>query len=212
MNFDYSPKVNELRERVAEFMSANVYPNEAAYTDFIAQADDRWTIPPIMEEMKVKAREAGLWNLFLPESDYGAGLTNLEYAPLAELMGRSLIAPEAFNCAAPDTGNMEVLVRYGSDAHKQEWLEPLLRGEIRSATTLQYEYRQSPEDHQEGRSGDDGRPCIRRGFSAAGEVAGRTSHGRFGVHHPRQVHGQARPAVRPAARGLPPHPGGVRGE
>lgn len=136
MNFDYSPKVNELRERVAEFMDAHVYPNEALYAEFIEQAENRWTIPSIMEEMKARARQAGLWNLFLPDSDFGAGLSNLEYAPLAELMGRSLIAPEVFNCAAPDTGNMEVLVRYGSDAHKREWLEPLLNGEIRSAFAM----------------------------------------------------------------------------
>ena len=136
MNFDYSPKVCELRDRVAEFMAANVYPNESVYAEFIERADNRWTIPPVMEEMKDKARQAGLWNLFLPDSDYGAGLTNLEYAPLAELMGRSLIASEVFNCAAPDTGNMEVLVRYGSDVHKREWLEPLLTGEIRSAFAM----------------------------------------------------------------------------
>ena len=136
MNFDFSPKVAELVSRVNEFINAHVYPNEAAYDEYLDQGDSRWVIPPIMEELKQKARDAELWNLFLPESEHGAGLSNLEYAPLAELMGRSRIASEVFNCAAPDTGNMEVLARYGSDAHKQEWLEPLLRGEIRSAFAM----------------------------------------------------------------------------
>jgi len=136
MDFDFSPKVAELSSRVAGFMDAHVYANEAAYYDYLDQGASRWVIPPVMEDMKALAREAGLWNLFLPESDLGAGLSNLEYAPLAELMGRSPIASEVFNCAAPDTGNMEVLARYGSDRHKEEWLEPLLRGEIRSAFAM----------------------------------------------------------------------------
>ncbi|MEL7296460.1 MAG: acyl-CoA dehydrogenase [Pseudomonadota bacterium] len=136
MNFDYSPKVEALRERLTQFMREHVYPNEKVYHDYIDQSDDRWVIPPIMEELKEKAREAGLWNLFLPESERGAGLTNLEYAPLCEIMGRSLIAPEVFNCAAPDTGNMEVLERYGTAEHKERWLKPLLAGEIRSAFAM----------------------------------------------------------------------------
>jgi acyl-CoA dehydrogenase len=136
MDFDFSPKVTELSSRVDEFMHEHVFPNEAAFFSYLDQGDSRWVIPPIMEELKQKAREAGLWNLFLPESDYGAGLSNLEYAPLAELMGRSPIGSEVFNCSAPDTGNMEVIARYGSDAQKQEWLEPLLRGEIRSAFAM----------------------------------------------------------------------------
>jgi len=136
MNFDFSPKVAELASRVNEFINTHVYPKESTYYDYLDQGNSRWVIPPIMEELKQKAREAGLWNLFLPESEHGAGLSNLEYAPLAELMGRSRIASEVFNCAAPDTGNMEVLARYGSDAHKKEWLEPLLRGEIRSAFAM----------------------------------------------------------------------------
>jgi len=136
MNFDYSPKVADLASRVNEFINTHVYPNESNYYDYLDQGNSRWVIPPIMEELKQKAREAGLWNLFLPESEHGAGLSNLEYAPLAELMGRSRIASEVFNCAAPDTGNMEVLARYGSDSHKKEWLEPLLRGEIRSAFAM----------------------------------------------------------------------------
>jgi acyl-CoA dehydrogenase len=136
MDFDYSSKVNELRAKLDRFMRSHIYPAESAYFEFVNSADDRWTIPPLMEELKNTARDEGLWNLFLPDSEYGAGLSNLEYAPLAEIMGRSLIAPEVFNCSAPDTGNMEVLVRYGSDAQKKEWLEPLLRGEIRSAFAM----------------------------------------------------------------------------
>ncbi len=136
MDFDFSPKVAELSSRIAEFMNAHVYPNEAEYFAYLDQGDSRWVIPPIMEDLKQNAREAGLWNLFLPESEYGAGLSNLEYAPLAELMGRSPIASEVFNCSAPDSGNMEVIARYGTDAHKREWLQPLLLGEIRSAFAM----------------------------------------------------------------------------
>ena len=136
MNFDYTPRVQALREAVTGFMEQYVYPAEAEYEAYLQQAESRWTVPPIMEELKERARQQGLWNLFLPESDYGAGLSNLEYAPLAEIMGRSPIAPEVFNCSAPDTGNMEVLVRYGSEAQKAAWLEPLLNGEIRSAFAM----------------------------------------------------------------------------
>ncbi len=136
MNFDFSPKVVELSSRIAGFMKSHVYPNESAYYEFLDQGASRWVIPPIMEDLKQKARAAGLWNLFLPDSEHGAGLTNLEYAPLAELMGRSPIASEVFNCAAPDSGNMEVLARYGIDAQKKAWLAPLLRGEIRSAFAM----------------------------------------------------------------------------
>lgn len=136
MDFDFSARVTELSERVAGFMAAHVYPNESAYHEYLDRGDSRWVIPPVMEALKARAREAGLWNLFLPDSELGAGLSNLEYAPLAELMGRSRIASEVFNCAAPDTGNMEVLARYGTDAQKQTWLAPLLRGEIRSAFAM----------------------------------------------------------------------------
>ena len=114
-------------------MEQHVYPNEKTYEDQLNEAPTRWTIPPIMEQLKEKARSEGLWNLFLPESEFGAGLTNVEYATLCEIMGRSGIAPEVFNCGAPDTGNMEVLVRYGTDEHREQWLKPLLAGEIRSA-------------------------------------------------------------------------------
>ena len=135
MDFAYSPKVQELRERVTAFMDAHVYPAEAVFDQQVATGD-RWQPTAIMEELKAKARAEGLWNLFLPESELGAGLTNLEYAPLAEIMGRSWIAPETFNCNAPDTGNMEVLVRYGTAEQKERWLKPLLAGEIRSAFAM----------------------------------------------------------------------------
>ncbi len=136
MDFEYSEKVVELRRRVTTFMNEVVYPNEATFERQLDEGPTRWHIPPIMEEMKGQARAAGLWNLFLPDSEDGAGLTNAEYAPLAELMGRSLIAPEVFNCSAPDTGNMEVLTRYATTEQKQEWLTPLLRGEIRSCFAM----------------------------------------------------------------------------
>jgi len=131
MRFEFPEKVQQLRRRLLAFMDEHVYPNEEAYFRQVNEGD-RWQPVPVMEELKAKAREAGLWNLFLPESEYGAGLTNSEYAPLCEIMGRSPIAPEAFNCNAPDTGNMEVLVRYGTEEQKDRWLKPLLAGEIRS--------------------------------------------------------------------------------
>jgi len=135
MNFEYTPKVKELRKRVAAFMQEHVYPNEKLAHQQLEEGD-RWQPLPIIEELKVKARAAGLWNLFLPESELGAGLTNLEYAPLCEIMGRVNWASEVFNCSAPDTGNMEVLVRYGSPEQKKQWLTPLLNGEIRSAFAM----------------------------------------------------------------------------
>lgn len=136
MDFSYTPKVEALRERLTAFMDEHVYPGEAGYFAALDAGETRWTVPPIIEELKARAREARLWNLFLPGNEYGAGLSNLEYAPLAEIMGRSRIAPEVFNCSAPDTGNMEVLARYGSEEQKKRWLEPLLRGEIRSAFAM----------------------------------------------------------------------------
>jgi acyl-CoA dehydrogenase len=136
MNFSYSEKVNELIVQVNKFMGSFVYPNESVYEEQLKESPSRWSIPPIIEELKHKAKDAGLWNLFIPESTYGAGLTNLEYAPLCEIMGRSLIAPEVFNCNAPDTGNMEVLERYGTEEQKEQWLVPLLNGEIRSCFSM----------------------------------------------------------------------------
>jgi acyl-CoA dehydrogenase len=136
MDFDYSAKVEELRARLREFMHAHVYPAESEYFQSLDDGETRWSPPPVMEDLKKKAREAGLWNLFLPDSEYGAGLSNLEYAPLAEIMGHSPIASEVFNCSAPDSGNMEVLVRYGTAEQKKTWLEPLLEGEVRSAFAM----------------------------------------------------------------------------
>ncbi len=136
MDFTYSDKTQDLISRLQAFMDAEIYPNEAAVREQHASLADRWNTPPLIEELKNKAKAAGLWNLFLPESDRGAGLSNLEYAPLCEIMGRVAFAPEVFNCAAPDTGNMEVLDRYGTEAQKQEWLEPLLAGRIRSAFAM----------------------------------------------------------------------------
>jgi acyl-CoA dehydrogenase len=135
MDFDYSPKVIELQDRLRAFMEAHVYPNEQRFDDEVGQGD-RWQPTRLIEELKAKAKAAGLWNLFLPASERGAGLSNTEYAPLCEIMGRVLWAPEVFNCSAPDTGNMEVLERYGTAEQKRQWLEPLLEGSIRSAFTM----------------------------------------------------------------------------
>ena len=134
MDFEHSDKVKTLQRQVQDFMDAYVYPAEAEYEEQVQET--RWSQPRIMEELKEKARKEGLWNLFLPESDEGAGLTNLEYAPLCEIMGRSAIGPEAFNCSAPDTGNMEVIARYGDERQKRRWLAPLLEGKIRSAFAM----------------------------------------------------------------------------
>jgi acyl-CoA dehydrogenase len=136
MDFDLSPKVQRLQAQVVDFMQREVYPAEPVFERQLAEAPSRWQIPPVMEELKKKARAEGLWNLFLPESELGAGLTNLEYAPLCEIMGRSPIAPEVFNCSAPDTGNMETLVRYATPAQQEQWLKPLLNGEIRSSFAM----------------------------------------------------------------------------
>ncbi|MES1039334.1 acyl-CoA dehydrogenase [Peribacillus simplex] len=137
MNFEHTQKVKNLEMKLTEFMEKHVYPNESIYKKQLEAQKSRWSeIPPVLSELTAKAKEEGLWNLFLPDSDYGAGLTNLEYAPLCEIMGRSTIGPEIFNCNAPDTGNMEVLVRYGSDEHKERWLKPLLAGEIRSCFSM----------------------------------------------------------------------------
>lgn len=135
MNFEYSDKVQDLIKQVSTFMDEHVYPNEERFASEVANGD-RWQPTVVVEELKAKAKAAGLWNLFLPESGRGAGLTNLEYAPLCEQMGRVAWAPEVFNCSAPDTGNMETLERYASDEVKAQWLTPLLAGEIRSCFAM----------------------------------------------------------------------------
>ena len=135
MDFEHSKKVKDLQKRLAAFMDEHIYPNEAR---LFREAEEvgPLQVAPVIEEVKKKGKAAGLWNLFLPHSEHGAGLTNLEYAPLCEIMGRSLLAPEAFNCSAPDTGNMEVLARYGTEEQKKKWLTPLLAGEIRSCFAM----------------------------------------------------------------------------
>jgi acyl-CoA dehydrogenase len=130
-----SPKVKELQKRLTDFMDEHIYPNEKRYYKESSEGGP-WQVQLVVEDLKPKARAQGLWNLFLPASDHGTGLTNLEYAPLCEIMGRSHLAPEVFNCSAPDTGNMEVLARYGSPEHKAQWLQPLLDGRIRSAFAM----------------------------------------------------------------------------
>lgn len=134
--FEVSERAKDFQKRITEFMEQYIYPNEKVYEEQINEYDRFSEVPPIIEELKAKSKEQGLWNLFLPDSEYGAGLTNLEYATLAEIMGRSSIAPEVFNCNAPDTGNMEVLVRYGTEEQKEKWLKPLLNGEIRSCFSM----------------------------------------------------------------------------
>lgn len=138
MNFDHSEKVKELTEKLTQFMETNIYPIEQEYHLLVMNNSNKWETPSLMHKLKEKARQQGLWNLFLPKEylPYGAGLSNLEYAPLCEIMGRVLFSSEVFNCSAPDTGNMEVLAKYGSDQQKKQWLEPLLNGEIRSAFAM----------------------------------------------------------------------------
>jgi acyl-CoA dehydrogenase len=134
MDFAFDARTEELRAAVGSFLDEHVYPAEPVFAAQVAGGADRWTRPPVLAELTAAARERGLWNLFLPDPRYGAGLTNLQYAPLAELTGRSPhLAPEAFNCAAPDTGNMELLAEFGTAAQRERWLEPLLDGRIRSA-------------------------------------------------------------------------------
>jgi acyl-CoA dehydrogenase len=136
MDFEFSERTKRYSAQIENFMAAEVYPAEKVFERQLNEAPTRWHVPPVIEELKAKARAQGLWNLFLPESELGAGLTNLDYAPLCEIMGRSPIAPEAFNCSAPDTGNMETLVRYATPEQQERWLKPLLNGEIRSAFAM----------------------------------------------------------------------------
>src|SRR5215475_10427431 len=132
MNFEFSDKIKYLQKKLSAFMDEHIYPNEGTFYEQL-NTGDRWKVIPLIEELKPKARAEGLWNLFLPESEYGGGLTNLEYAPLCEIMGRAPWSAEVFNCSAPDTGNMETIERYGTEAQKKQWLDPLLEGKIRSA-------------------------------------------------------------------------------
>lgn len=138
MDFEHSERAKNVMAQAERFVRERVVPNEQTYLDQLVGTDDwrQWRIPPILEELKAEAKELGLWNLFLPDEQYGAGLDNRDYAPVAEITGRSFLAPEVFNCSAPDTGNAEVLVKYGSDEQKKQWLEPLLAGEIRSGFAM----------------------------------------------------------------------------
>jgi acyl-CoA dehydrogenase len=167
MDFDFSPKVRALQQRVTAFMEEHVYPAEERFEaemDAFRAAGNRWQPAPVMEELKARARAAGLWNLFLPESQYGAGLTNAEYAPLAEIMGRSPIGSEPFNCSAPDTGNMETLVRYATPGQQDEWLKPLLDGTIRSGFAMtEPDVASSDATNIEARIERDGDSCVING-------------------------------------------------
>ncbi len=138
MDFEHSERAREVVDQVQRFVVERIVPNEQTYTDQLVHTDDwrKWRIPPILEELKQEARRLGLWNLFLPDEEYGAGLNNRDYAAVAEVTGRSFLAPEVFNCSAPDTGNAEVLIKYGSPEQKKRWLEPLLAGEIRSGFSM----------------------------------------------------------------------------
>jgi acyl-CoA dehydrogenase len=126
VDFEHSPRSRELQEKLLAFMDEHVYPNERVYSEQVSSQSDVHSEPPVMQQLKKEARSRGLWNLFMPDEEYGAGLSNLDYAPLAEIMGRSPIASEATNCAAPDTGNMEILAEFGTDEQKERWLRPLL--------------------------------------------------------------------------------------
>ncbi len=138
MDFQHSERAQRVMAQVQRFLDERILPNEQTYLDQLAGTDDwrQWKIPPIVEQLKSEAKDLGLWNLFLPDENHGAGLDNRDYAPIAEITGRSFLAPEVFNCSAPDTGNAEVLVKYGSEEQKQQWLEPLLAGDIRSGFAM----------------------------------------------------------------------------
>lgn len=133
---ELSSQAKQLRTQLIEFMEEHIYPNEMVFEEELNSQGNRWEIPPMIEELKEKAKAQGLWNLFIPDDEYGKGLSNYEYAHLCEIMGRSLLAPEIFNCNAPDTGNMEVLIKYGTEEQKKQWLEPLLEGKIRSVFSM----------------------------------------------------------------------------
>jgi acyl-CoA dehydrogenase len=133
---ELSSQAKQLRTQLIEFMEEHIYPNERVFEEELNRQENRWEIPPMIEELKEKAKAQGLWNLFIPDEEYGSGLSNYEYAHLCEIMGRSLLAPEIFNCNAPDTGNMEVLIKYGTEEQKKQWLEPLLEGKIRSVFSM----------------------------------------------------------------------------
>jgi acyl-CoA dehydrogenase len=136
MDFNYSKKSLELQEKLKQFFEDHIFPNEELYEKSIVDSGDPLHIPELLDELKQKAREEDLWNLFLPDSEFGAGLSNVEYAPLAEITGQSWWAPEVFNCSAPDTGNMEILAEFGTTEQKEEWLNPLLNGKIRSCFAM----------------------------------------------------------------------------
>lgn len=133
---ELSSQAKQLRTQMIEFMEENIYPNEMIFEEELNRQENRWEVPQMIEELKAKAKAQGLWNLFIPDKEYGKGLSNYEYSHLCEIMGRSLLAPEIFNCNAPDTGNMEVLIKYGTDEQKKQWLEPLLEGKIRSVFSM----------------------------------------------------------------------------
>ena len=136
MEFEFPDKVKAIQEQLERFMEENVYPAEKVAEEQVTASGDPHHFPAVIQDLQIKAREIGLWNLFLPDEKYGAGLTNYEYTPLCEIMGRSFIAPRIFNCAAPDTGNMEILAEFGTEEQKKRWLEPLLAGEIRSCFSM----------------------------------------------------------------------------
>jgi acyl-CoA dehydrogenase len=218
MDFDYTAKIKELQARLQKFMDEHIYPNEGTYKKQLQENTDagkRWSPIPIIEELKKKARPAGLWNLFLPvdtaqASGYtGAGLTNLEYAPLAEIMGRVPWSSEVFNCSAPDTGNMETIARYGSEEIKARWLKPLLEGEIRSAFAMtEPEVASSDATNIQTRIERQGDHYIVNGPGGAAPFAAK--HDRDSRGHARHPHHPAPGRVRLRRRAPRPRRDGLR--